>query len=65
MRWLKGLEKPLDNAGGKDVKIIVSSGFSAEKIRKFEEANTPVDSYWCWSGNVSSLSAFSRLMQYY
>lgn len=45
IEMIKRLREALDNAGGKDVKIIVSSGFSAEKIRKFEEANTPVDSY--------------------
>ncbi len=52
IEMIKRLREALDNAGGKDVKIIVSSGFSAEKIRKFEEANTPVDSYGVGQGNV-------------
>ncbi|MCE6061837.1 nicotinate phosphoribosyltransferase [Mycoplasmopsis agalactiae] len=45
IEMIKRLRKALDEAGAKDVKIIVSSGFSAEKIRKFEEAKAPVDSY--------------------
>ncbi|MBZ4212645.1 nicotinate phosphoribosyltransferase [Mycoplasma sp. U97] len=45
IQQVKRLRKALDEAGAKDVKIIVSSGFNPEKIKKFEEANTPVDSY--------------------
>ena len=40
-----GLRAALDEAGFKEVKIIVSSGFTAAKIRDFEAANTPVDMY--------------------
>ncbi|WP_029513851.1 nicotinate phosphoribosyltransferase [Mycoplasmopsis primatum] len=42
---VKNLRKALDDAGADNVKIIVSSGFNASKIRKFEEAKAPVDSY--------------------
>lgn len=42
---VKRLRKALDKVGAKNVKIIVSSGFNTEKIKKFEDANTPVDSY--------------------
>lgn len=35
----------LDKAGGQHVKIIVSGGFTPEKIQKFEEEGVPVDSY--------------------
>ncbi len=35
----------LDRVGGYDVKIIVSGGFNADKIRQFEEANVPADIY--------------------
>src|SRR6266516_1267442 len=35
----------LDAAGYRDVKIIVSGGFTVEKIRQFEEQNIPVDAY--------------------
>ncbi len=42
---VKRLRLALDNNGGTHVKIIVSSGFNAEKIRDFEKQNAPVDSY--------------------
>ena len=35
----------LNEAGGHDVRIAVSGGFSAEKIRAFEQAHAPVDVY--------------------
>jgi nicotinate phosphoribosyltransferase len=35
----------LDDAGHGHVKIVVSGGFTAEKIESFEEAGAPVDSY--------------------
>lgn len=39
------LREALDKEGFNYVKIIVSSGFTAEKIRDFEAHNTPVDIY--------------------
>ncbi len=39
------LRKALDDEGFDYVKIIVSSGFDAEKIRDFEQNHTPVDIY--------------------
>ncbi|MFV8401002.1 nicotinate phosphoribosyltransferase [Mycoplasma sp. 2634B] len=39
------LRKALDQAGAKNYKIVVSSGFNAEKIQMFEELNVPVDYY--------------------
>ena len=45
MEQVKRLRLALDNNGGTHVKIIVSSGFNAEKIRDFEKQNAPVDSY--------------------
>ena len=35
----------LDEAGHERVKIVVSGGFDAERIRSFEEQGVPVDSY--------------------
>src|SRR5437868_1607185 len=35
----------LDHAGFREVQIVVSGGFTVEKIRAFEEAGVPVDSY--------------------
>ena len=42
---IKNLRKQLDKVGAKKVKIIVSSGFDVEKIKLFENNNTPVDIY--------------------
>jgi nicotinate phosphoribosyltransferase len=35
----------LDSAGFRDVKVVVSGGFDADKIREFEEHDVPVDAY--------------------
>ena len=35
----------LDGEGFRHVKIVVSGGFDADKIRRFKEAGVPVDSY--------------------
>ncbi|MGL5643551.1 MAG: nicotinate phosphoribosyltransferase [Metamycoplasmataceae bacterium] len=42
---VKRLRIALDENNGKHVKIIVSSGFTPEKIEEFENNNAPVDSY--------------------
>ncbi len=39
------LREALDKEGFHNVKIVVSGGFNAEKIKAFEAANTPVDFY--------------------
>ncbi len=39
------VRKALDAEGFTDVKIVVSGGFTVEKIRAFEDAGVPVDSY--------------------
>lgn len=39
------VRKALDDAGFPAVKIVVSGGFNAEKIRSFKEQNVPVDSF--------------------
>ncbi len=39
------VRRRLDSAGGKDVRISVSGGFTAEKIRQFEQSRVPVDVY--------------------
>ncbi|MHA3859665.1 nicotinate phosphoribosyltransferase [Mycoplasma sp. Z463D] len=39
------LRKALDQAGATNYKIVVSSGFNAEKIKLFEDLNVPVDYY--------------------
>jgi nicotinate phosphoribosyltransferase len=39
------VRKALDQAGHEDVKIIVSGGFTADKISRFEAEGVPVDAY--------------------
>lgn len=42
---VKRLRKALDKVGAQNVKIVVSSGFNDQKIKKFEDNNAPVDAY--------------------
>ena len=42
---IKSLRNALNMVGANEVKIIVSSGFNVEKIKMFEDQNTPVDIY--------------------
>lgn len=42
---IKTMRKKLDEIGATKVKIIVSSGFDVNKIKQFENENTPVDFY--------------------
>jgi len=39
------VRRGLDQAGYRDVRIVVSGGFTVEKIRAFEEMRVPVDGY--------------------
>ena len=39
------VRRALDDAGFPEVKIVVSGGFTVEKIRQFEERGVPVDAY--------------------
>ncbi len=39
------LREELDKAGAQHVQICISSGFTAEKIKDFEDSHTPVDIY--------------------
>jgi nicotinate phosphoribosyltransferase len=42
---VRRVREALDAAGHERVKIVVSGGFTAERIREFEEKGVPVDSY--------------------
>jgi nicotinate phosphoribosyltransferase len=44
-RLVRKVRQALDAHGFEDVKIVVSGGFSVEKIRRFEEDEVPVDAY--------------------
>jgi nicotinate phosphoribosyltransferase len=42
---VRNVRHALDGEGFRDVKIVVSGGFTAEKIRDFEKRGVPVDAY--------------------
>src|SRR5574338_22694 len=42
---VENVRRALDAKGFRDVKIVVSGGFSVEKIREFERLGVPVDAY--------------------
>jgi nicotinate phosphoribosyltransferase len=44
-RLVERVREALDREGFQDVRIVCSGGFNAEKIRAFEAAGVPVDSY--------------------
>ena len=44
-RLVEQVREALDAAGHRDVRIVVSGGFDAERIREFEAAGVPVDAY--------------------
>jgi nicotinate phosphoribosyltransferase len=54
------VRRALDEAGGHDVKIAVSGGFTPEKISEFESPHLPVDVYaigeWFLSGSMAYTS---------
>lgn len=53
------VRKALDAEGYQHVKIIVSSGFTIEKIREFKAANAPVDSYGIGSSLIKVTVSFT------
>ncbi len=42
---VRNVRTALDDAGHGDVKIVVSGGFTVEKIEQFESFSVPVDAY--------------------
>jgi nicotinate phosphoribosyltransferase len=42
---VRNVRNALDGEGFKDVRIVVSGGFNADKIRMFEQLGVPVDAY--------------------
>ena len=51
-RLVHNVRDALDDEGFEQVQIVVSGGFTAEKIRRFENLNVPVDSYGVGSSLV-------------
>jgi nicotinate phosphoribosyltransferase len=53
------VRQALDSAGHEHVRIVVSGGFDADKIRHFEEVGAPVDSYGVGSSLVRGENDFT------
>jgi nicotinate phosphoribosyltransferase len=49
----------LDDHGFRDVRIVVSGGFNAERIRAFEDARVPVDAYGVGSALIRGSNDFT------
>ena len=49
----------LDDAGHRDVKIVVSGGFNADRIREFEAEDVPVDAYGVGSSLIRGSNDFT------
>jgi len=53
------VREALDASGFPDVKIVVSGGFTAEKIRQFERSGVPVDAYGVGSSLIRGANDFT------
>ncbi|MBV8949335.1 MAG: quinolinate phosphoribosyl transferase, partial [Actinobacteria bacterium] len=53
------LRSALDDAGFDAVRIVVSGGFTVDKIREFEEAGVPVDAYGIGSSLIRGSNDFT------
>jgi nicotinate phosphoribosyltransferase len=58
-RLVENVRNALDAAGHARVKIVVSGGFTAERIRAFEEARIPVDAYGVGSSLIRGANDFT------
>ena len=58
-RLVEKVRAALDAEGFRNVKIVVSGGFSAERIREFEERGIPVDSYGVGSSLIRGDNDFT------
>jgi nicotinate phosphoribosyltransferase len=56
---VRNVREALDDAGFGAVKIVVSGGFTAEKIRAFETGGVPVDSYGVGSALIRGENDFT------
>jgi nicotinate phosphoribosyltransferase len=56
---VRTVRKALDAEGFGDVRIVVSGGFTEEKIRRFEERGTPVDAYGVGSSLIRGENDFT------
>ena len=58
-RLVRKVRDALDHDGFERVKIVASGGFTAERIRAFEEAGVPVDSYGVGSSLIRGENDFT------
>jgi nicotinate phosphoribosyltransferase len=58
-RLVRKVRDALDSDGFERVKIVVSGGFTAEKIREFEHRQVPVDSYGVGSSLIRGSNDFT------
>jgi nicotinate phosphoribosyltransferase len=58
-RLVEKVRGALDGAGFSHVKIVVSGGFNAERIREFEAAGVPVDAYGVGSSLIRGQNDFT------
>ncbi|HEX6761822.1 MAG TPA: hypothetical protein VF094_03375 [Gaiellaceae bacterium] len=58
-RLVRKVRDALDAAGFPEVKIVVSGGFTLEKIREFEAAGVPVDAYGVGSSLIRGSNDFT------
>jgi len=56
---VRNVRSALDREGYRQVKIVVSGGFNAERIRAFEEEGVPVDAYGVGSALVKGSNNFT------
>jgi nicotinate phosphoribosyltransferase len=58
-RLVRRVREALDRDGFERIKIVVSGGFTVEKIREFEERDVPVDSYGVGSSLIRGSNDFT------
>jgi nicotinate phosphoribosyltransferase len=58
-RLVRNVRDALDRDGFEQVRIVASGGFDADKIRAFEEAGVPVDSYGVGSSLIRGANDFT------
>jgi nicotinate phosphoribosyltransferase len=58
-RLVRKVRAALDDAGFEEVRIVVSGGFTVEKIEEFEAKGVPVDSYGIGSSLIRGSNDFT------
>jgi nicotinate phosphoribosyltransferase len=58
-RLVRKLRDALDAAGHDTVRVVVSGGFTVDKIREFEELGVPVDAYGIGSSLIRGSNDFT------